>query len=129
MIEPTREEWEAKNVESDHEGMDSNKDLRLITHQSATLTHMKVRKTLKHQLVTIWIDTSSTNNFMDSKVADRLTYHVESYDKFEVKFTNGCILTYDSKCSKIKLIIQGQELLIDFFLLPLQDFEMVPGIE
>ena len=66
---------------------------------------------------------------MDNKVVDKLVYHIEGCDKFKVKVTQGRILTYDSKCSKVKLIIQGQELLVDFFLLPLEDFEVVLGIE
>ncbi|URE31790.1 hypothetical protein MUK42_34117 [Musa troglodytarum] len=66
---------------------------------------------------------------MDSKVVDQSAYHIEDCNKFDVKVADGRILTCDSECSKIKLIIQGQELLVDFFLLPLEDFEVVLGIE
>ena len=56
------------------------------------------------------IDTGSTNNFMDSETVDRLAHHIEDYARFEVKIIDGRIFTYDSKGSKIKLIIQGQKL-------------------
>ena len=48
---------------------------------------------------------------MDRKVACRLAHHIEGYDIFEVKIVKGWILTFDSKYSEIKLIIQGQEFL------------------
>ena len=49
---------------------------------------MKVEELLKCQSVTILIDTSSTNNFIDSKVVVRLAYHIKRYDKFKVKVAN-----------------------------------------
>ncbi|CAL9087397.1 unnamed protein product [Musa textilis] len=115
--------------------MDSDKDVGPITYTMYTLVGysnsqtMKVEEILEHQPVTVLIDTSSTNNFMDSKVADRLAYHIEDCDKFEVMIADGRTLTCDRKCLKIKLIIEGQKLLVDFFLLPLEDFEVVFGIE
>ena len=48
---------------------------------------------------------------MDSETIDRLVYHIEDYDRFEVKIVDGWIFTCDSNGSKIKLIIQGQQFL------------------
>lgn len=73
---------------------------------------MKVGRTPEHQPIIVLIDTQSTNNFMDSEIVDRMAHHIKGYDRFEVKIVDGWILTYDSKCSKIKLIIQGQEFLV-----------------
>ena len=135
MIEPIEDEPEVEVSDFDHEEVETNDDVEAVTHTVHALAGysnpqtMKIGGTLKHQSVTVLIDTGSTNNFMDRKVAARLAYHIECCDKFEVKVADGRILTCDSKCSKIKLILQGQELFVDFFLLPLEDYEVVLGIE
>ena len=117
MIEPIREEPEVKELDSNHKGVKTDEDIEAITHTVHALAGyanpqtMKIGRTLKHKSVTILIDIGSTNNFMDRKVAARLTHYIEGCDKFEVKIIDEWILTCDSKCSKIKLIIQGPEFL------------------
>ena len=135
MIEPIEDEPEVEVLDSDHEEVEINDDVEAVTHTVHALAGysnpqtMKIGGTLKHQSVTVLIDIGSTNNFMDRKIAARLAYHIECCDKFEVKVANGRILICDSKCSKIKLILQGQELFVNFFLLPLEDYEVVLGIK
>ena len=115
MIEPIGEEPKAKNVDSDHEGINSNEDVGPTIYTMHALADysnpqtMEVGETLEHQPVIVLIDTGSTNNFMDSETIDRLAHHIEDYDRFEVKIVDGRIFTCDSKGSKIKLIIQGQK--------------------
>ena len=115
MIEPIGEEPKAKNMDSDHEGINSNEDVEPTVHTTHTLADysnpqtMEVAGTLEHQPIIVLIDTGSTNNSMDSETVDRLAHHIEDYDRFEVKIIDGRIFTCDSKGSKIKLIIQGQK--------------------
>ncbi|RWW54685.1 hypothetical protein BHE74_00038721 [Ensete ventricosum] len=90
---------------------------------------MKIDGFLKHQLITILIDTGSTNNFMDNKVATRLTLQIEDCNRFGVKVVNGRTLSCSHKCLRVKLIMQGQEITTNFFLLPLDDYEVVLDIE
>lgn len=84
---------------------------------------------MKCQSVTILITTSSTNNFMDNKIIMRLTYRIEHHNKFEIEVIDRLLLTCDSKCSKLMLSMRCQELFIDFFLLSLEDYKVVLGIE
>ncbi|GAV82384.1 RVP_2 domain-containing protein [Cephalotus follicularis] len=77
----------------------------------------------------VLIDTDSTNNFMDVKITKRLACHIEQCEKFEVKIVDGRTLICESKCSNVKLSLQDQELVVDFFLLPLEDYEVVLGID
>ncbi|RRT44306.1 hypothetical protein BHE74_00040136 [Ensete ventricosum] len=79
---------------------------------------------LLKQLITVLIDTGSTNNFMNRKVAARMALHIEDCSRFDVKVTDGRIL----KCSQVKLFLQGQRIIADFFL-PLDDCEAVLDIE
>ncbi|CAL9132125.1 unnamed protein product, partial [Musa textilis] len=134
-IEPIEEKFKAEELDFDQGSIETDKDIDPITYTVHALAGysnpqtMQVVGTLKHQPVTILIDTGSTNNFMDRKIATRLSYHIDVCDKFEVKVANGRILTCNSQCSMIQLTMQGQELLVDFFLLPLEDYEVVLGIE
>ncbi|CAL9124506.1 unnamed protein product [Musa textilis] len=128
MIESIEEEPEIKAVDSDYEGTNNDETVESITHTIHALAGysnpqiMKIERLLKHQSVTVLIDASSTNSFMDSKVATRLTYRIECCDKFEVKVVDERILTCDSKYYKVKLIMQGQESLVNFFLLLLNNY-------
>ncbi|RZR84874.1 hypothetical protein BHM03_00011750 [Ensete ventricosum] len=53
----------------------------------------------------------------------------EDYSKFEVKVANGQILKCNQKCPRVKLILQEQDIVADFFLLPLDDFDIVLDID
>ncbi|RWW84880.1 hypothetical protein BHE74_00006490 [Ensete ventricosum] len=90
---------------------------------------MKIEVFLKHQPVTILIDTGSTNNFVDNKVAARLTLQIKDCSRFDVKVADGQILNCNRKCLRVKLVLQGQEIVVDFFLLPLENYEAVLDIE
>ncbi|RWV84710.1 hypothetical protein GW17_00053557 [Ensete ventricosum] len=59
---------------------------------------------------------------MSSKVAAHLMLQKEDYSGFEVKVANDQILKYNQKCPWVKLILQEQDVVADFFLLPLDDF-------
>ncbi|RWW56399.1 hypothetical protein BHE74_00036888 [Ensete ventricosum] len=93
------------------------------------LQTMKVRGLLKQQSITILINTKSTNNFMNSKVATHMVLHIEDYSRFDVKVANDRILKCNRRCSCVKLMLQDQEIVIDFFLLSLDDYEVVLNIE
>ncbi|RWW51901.1 hypothetical protein BHE74_00041711 [Ensete ventricosum] len=90
---------------------------------------MKVKGLLKQQLITVLIDKSSTNNFLNSKVAAQIALHIEDCSKFDVKVTDDQILNCDQRCPRVKLLLQDQEIIADFFLLPIDDYEAMLGIE
>ncbi|RZS19402.1 hypothetical protein BHM03_00051816 [Ensete ventricosum] len=89
---------------------------------------MKVGGLLKQQLIIVLIDTSSINNFLNSKVVARLALQIEGCNKFDVKVTDGRIFNYDQRCPLAKLL-QDQKVVADFFLLPIDDYEAVLEIE
>ncbi|RRT51990.1 hypothetical protein B296_00034542 [Ensete ventricosum] len=78
---------------------------------------MKIRGFLKQQPITILIDTGSTNNLMNNKVATWMTLQIEECSRFNVKVADGRILKCDRKCPWVKLTLQGQEIVADFYLL------------
>ncbi|RWV77124.1 hypothetical protein GW17_00062094, partial [Ensete ventricosum] len=48
---------------------------------------------------------------------------------FNVKVTDSRILKCDQRCPWVKLLLQDQEIIADFFLLPIDDFEVMLEIE
>ncbi|RZS17961.1 hypothetical protein BHM03_00050166 [Ensete ventricosum] len=53
---------------------------------------------------------------------------IEGCSWFVVKVADGRILKCDQKCSRVRLVLQGQEIIADSFL-PLDDYEAVLDIE
>jgi len=90
---------------------------------------MKVNGFLKHQQVTILIDTGNTNNFIDESIAQNFSISTEDCEPFEVTLADGGTLTCKSKCSNVKLAVQDLELRADLHLLPLGGYgrQMVEG--
>ncbi|RRT84314.1 hypothetical protein B296_00012720 [Ensete ventricosum] len=68
---------------------------------------MKIEGFLKHQLVTILIDIGSTNNFVDNKVAARLTLQIKDCSRSKERIRAmpyGLDLRTDSKVHLILYI-------------------------
>ncbi|RWV86253.1 hypothetical protein GW17_00051871 [Ensete ventricosum] len=89
----------------------------------------KVEESLKPQLATVVIKMRSTNNFMNSKVATQLMLQNKDCSRFDVEVTDGQILNCDQRCPWVKLLRQDHEILADFFLLPLDDYEAMLNIK
>ena len=66
---------------------------------------------------------------MNSKVAVQMALPIESCSRFDVKVADGWILKCDHRCPQVKLLLQDQEIIADFFLLPLDDHEAMLKIE
>ncbi|RRT61227.1 hypothetical protein B296_00018970 [Ensete ventricosum] len=92
------------------------------------LQKLKIEGFLEQQSVIILIDAESTHNFMSSKVATHLMLQKEDYNGFEVKVASGQILKCNQKCPRLKLILQEQDIVADFFLLPLDGFDILLGL-
>ncbi|RZS13214.1 hypothetical protein BHM03_00044764 [Ensete ventricosum] len=93
------------------------------------LQKLKIEGFLEQQSVIVLIDIGNIHNFMRSKVATCLMLQKEDYSGFEVKAANGQILKLNQKRPRVKLIIQEKDIVADFFLLPLDDFDIVLDID
>ncbi|RWW70473.1 hypothetical protein BHE74_00021850 [Ensete ventricosum] len=65
---------------------------------------MKVGGLLKQQPITVLIDTTSTNNFMNSKVAAQLMLQNEDCSRLNVEVIDGQILKCDKRYPQVKLL-------------------------
>ncbi|RZR77925.1 hypothetical protein BHM03_00003133 [Ensete ventricosum] len=93
------------------------------------LQKLKIEGFLEQQSVIVLIDAGSAHNSMSSKVAAHLMLQKEDYSGFEVKVANGQILKWSQKYPRVKLILQEQDVIADFFLLPLDGFDIMLGID
>ncbi|RWV79573.1 hypothetical protein GW17_00059267, partial [Ensete ventricosum] len=99
MIEPIEESKE----EDPEPEEDTKKDMQLVVstvHALAGYTNpqaMKIEGFLEQQPVIVLIDTKSTNNFMNNKVAARLMFQKEDYSEFNVKVADDRILKCNQK--------------------------------
>ena len=137
MIEPIEEEVIEHLEESlEHEEEDAEEEpqptkgtVHTLVGYSNNPQTMKVGGLLKQQPITILIDTGSTNNFLNSKVAVHMNLPIENCSRFVVKVANGRILKCDHRCLQVKLLLQNQEIITDFFLHPLDDHEAILRIK
>ncbi|RWW39879.1 hypothetical protein BHE74_00054748 [Ensete ventricosum] len=58
---------------------------------------MKIEGFLKQQPITVLVDTGSTNNFMNNKVAAWITLQIKDCSKFDIKVADGHVLKCDRK--------------------------------
>ncbi|RWW34377.1 hypothetical protein GW17_00000841 [Ensete ventricosum] len=131
MIAPTKEP-ELEDTTLEPKEKDTPQSATRMVHTLARYTNLqklKIEEFLEQQSVIILIDAGSTHNFMSSKVATHLMLQKEDYNGFEVKVANGQILKCNQKCPRVKLILQEQDIVADFFLLPLDGFDIVLDID
>ncbi|RWW44537.1 hypothetical protein BHE74_00049696 [Ensete ventricosum] len=126
--EPYEEGLEPEEEATEEEPQPANYTVHALAGYSNPQT-MKIGGLLKQQPITVLINTGSTNKFLNSKVATHLALQIEGCNKFVVKVANGRILNYDQRCPRVKLLIEDQEMVADFFLLPIDDYEAVLGIK
>ncbi|RRT52444.1 hypothetical protein B296_00008296 [Ensete ventricosum] len=93
------------------------------------LQKLKIEGFLEQQFVIVLIDARSTHNFISSKIVAHLMLQKEDYSGFEIKVANGQILKCNQKCPRVKLILQEQDVVAEFFLLPLDGFDKMLGID
>ncbi|RWV79264.1 hypothetical protein BHE74_00050982 [Ensete ventricosum] len=113
-IKPSEEGLEPKEEAIEEEPQPADYAVHALAGYS-NLQMMKDGGLLNQQPITVLIDTGNTNNFLNSK--------------FDVKVTNDRILNCDQRCLRVKLLLQDQEVVADFFLLPIDDYEAMLRIE
>lgn len=79
--------------------------------------------------IQILLDEGSTHNFVQTRVASYLRLPIETTTQFFILVGNGYRLNCSDISRKVPLVIQGQEISVDFHVLPLHGWDMVLGIE
>ena len=82
----------------------------------------------EHELI-VKIDPEATNNFISTRVVQRLGISCEDCDKFGVLLGNGDEVVGKGICKNVKLVIQGLTLIQDFISLDLGNSDLILGVQ
>ncbi|KAM0057208.1 putative nucleotidyltransferase, Ribonuclease H [Helianthus debilis subsp. tardiflorus] len=89
---------------------------------------LRFQGTVKGQAVQVLLDGGSTHCFVQTRIAKFLNLGIESIPPFTVLVGSGERLPCTGVAKQVELVIQGSSVLIDFFVLPLQGWDMVLGV-
>ncbi|KAL4282483.1 hypothetical protein GQ457_16G010960 [Hibiscus cannabinus] len=78
--------------------------------------------------VQVLLDGGSTHNFVQTRMAQFLNLNIETAPSFSVLVGNGEKLPCAGVVKQVPLVIQDHKILVDFYVLPLQGWDMVLGI-
>ncbi|KAA8542515.1 hypothetical protein F0562_023667 [Nyssa sinensis] len=90
---------------------------------------MRVKGGIGHISTIVLVDSGSTHNFINETLARKVALQPEKGGKFEVVVASGEKLSSPGKCTNVKLILQGIPVLVDFYLLPLEGYDIVLGTQ
>ncbi|RWW42885.1 hypothetical protein BHE74_00051506 [Ensete ventricosum] len=99
-IEESEEDVQEPEEENTQEDLQSINSMTHALADHANPQAAKVEESLKQQPVTILIETRSTNNFINSKVAAQLMLQDEDCSMFDIEVADGQILKYDRRCPR-----------------------------
>ena len=90
---------------------------------------MRVQGKIKNQLVSILVDTGSTDNFIDQQLVRKIGVKLQVINSFTVTVANGDKLKAQFECPGLSWEVQGLHQAADFFVIPLRGCDMVLGVQ
>jgi hypothetical protein len=102
--------------------------LNAITGTSNSKT-MRIVGIIRFHRVVVLIDSGSTHNFVDSKLAVSLGIHPQLYDGIKVQIANGQEMASPECSREVEVKLQGIVVKKDLFILPLAGCDAVLGIQ
>ncbi|CAM8960771.1 unnamed protein product [Rhodiola kirilowii] len=94
-------------------------------HFAASTLHILGR--VNGHNLTVLIDSGSTHNFIQTKIAKRLQLLIKPSSHLNVTVGNGEALQYNSVCAKVALQMSDYTFEVDLFLLPIYGAKVVLG--
>lgn len=85
--------------------------------------------TIKNTQLTILIDSRSTHNFLQPRIAQFLKLPVQATRSLQVLVGNGSTLDCNQVCSETLVTVQGHQFLVSFHLLQINGADAVLGID
>jgi hypothetical protein len=96
---------------------------------SPTPKIMRMNSNIKQQRTVVSLDTRSTHNFLDWKLAKNLKLTIDTSKSFKVKVVNGAIINTKGEIKGLLVKVQGHQFQIDFNLLELGGSGVVLGTQ
>ncbi|GAV66108.1 gag-asp_proteas domain-containing protein [Cephalotus follicularis] len=89
---------------------------------------MYVRLMIKGQQVAMMVDTGATHSFLEERIVHRLDLKVDK-NTSRMKAVNSQLQAVTSMAHSVKISMGDWEWKIDLMLMPLDDFDLIPGRE
>ena len=90
---------------------------------------MRLRGSVGRKGLCILIDSGSTHNFIDERMASKLGCVMESIDELRVSAANGNKLSCKETCKRFLWTMQGQNFEASVLALPLDNYDLVLGVQ
>lgn len=90
---------------------------------------MRIQDLVGTQPVSILVDSGSSHNFLDTKMAKKLGCAVEPVEKLKVAAVNGHLMDCQSVCKGFEWSMQGRKFQNDVLILPLNSYDLILGIQ
>ena len=131
---PSEEEEDEPISEEDRESGEESHDSQPIISRHALSSFnapktLKVVGFLKKQKVTVLIDSSSTHNFINKKLATLLNCFTNSAPEFQVLIADGGIVSCSGKCHSIKLSMGDYQLDTPMYEISMGAADIVLGVQ
>ncbi|XP_028113652.1 uncharacterized protein LOC114311688 [Camellia sinensis] len=126
-VEPDEHSNEHPN-ESEHHEDPPAISLHAMSGIHAPQTMRVLGKILNH-LATVLVDSGSTHNFLKEELATKVGLKPDLCGRLEVQVASGERLSSAGKCREVPISLQGVPLTVDFYLLPLEGYELVLGTQ
>ena len=136
LIVQDDDEWKEEKVEGEGsmedngQPKDDNPQLSLDALEGTyNFQTIRLKRVVGKKRICILIDSGSTHNFLDAKMVGRLGCVMEDIPEFKVMAANGNELFCKETCKKFSWIMQGQQFLTKELALPLDNYDLVLGIQ
>ena len=114
------------------EEKESYKDLEISLHAMAgslAPQTMQAHGVINQQSLVMLVNLGSTHNFIEERLVEKLGLKCNMEEQFNVKVACGGRISCKGRCIGVQVRIQGVTLDIDFYLLPLEGYEVVLGAQ
>ncbi|KAD6454212.1 hypothetical protein E3N88_08918 [Mikania micrantha] len=91
-------------------------------------TTLRFTGTVQGKYVQVLLDGGTTHCFVQTRIANFLNFAIEVSEPFSVLVGSGERLPCSGLARAVELLIQGHSIVVDFYVLPLQGWDMVLGV-
>ncbi|RVW92477.1 hypothetical protein CK203_042670 [Vitis vinifera] len=132
LIEGCWPEEDSGDGIGDIEEKEDNDELEISLHAMAgspAPQTMQIHGVINQQSLIVLIDSGSTHNFIEERLAEKLGLTCNREERFNVKVACSERISCKGRCIGVQVRIQGVTLDINFYLLPLEGYEVVLGAQ
>ncbi|KAL8115464.1 hypothetical protein AgCh_022091 [Apium graveolens] len=121
-------DFESEN-NAENDGLDMPQiSLNTIMGCSSART-LRLKATVNNHAVIVLVDSGSTHNFIDARMAAKLQLTVMPTESFNVRVANGTTLQCHGRLDDVMVELQGTKFSLSLFSLPLIGLDMVLGVQ